>query len=80
MIYSRVHISKCTLAELGGDYQVEAANPERRDSFLRERNMDTFLIVTDLDPDPDSNENSKPPVSRPKLLLEKKQSQQTRCA
>ncbi|KAG8224710.1 hypothetical protein J437_LFUL004879 [Ladona fulva] len=41
----RVHITKETLECLSGDYEVEPGNGSDRDSYLRDHNVQTFLIV-----------------------------------
>ena len=41
---SQVHISRATLEELEGAYEVEAADGEARSKYLKERGIDTFFI------------------------------------
>ncbi|XP_071480369.1 adenylate cyclase type 5-like [Diadema antillarum] len=41
----RVHITKATLKFLNGDYEVEAGNGQERNTYLRDHNIDTFLII-----------------------------------
>lgn len=41
----RVHITRSTLECLGGEYEVEAGNGATRSSYLKEHNIDTYLIV-----------------------------------
>lgn len=43
----RVHITKETLKCLGDDYVVEPGNGGERNSYLRDHNIETFLIVPD---------------------------------
>ncbi|XP_076361837.1 adenylate cyclase type 8-like isoform X2 [Tachypleus tridentatus] len=43
-IAGRVHISKATLDYLQGTYEVEPGNGESRDSYLRNHNVQTYLI------------------------------------
>ena len=43
--FRRVHISKTTLLYLNGAYEVEVGEGGERDAYLRERNIETFLIV-----------------------------------
>ena len=42
---SRIHITKETLGYLNDDYEVEPGFGHERDSYLKERNIETFLIV-----------------------------------
>ncbi|KAL1116460.1 hypothetical protein AAG570_004933, partial [Ranatra chinensis] len=44
-IPGRVHITKETLRYLNGDYQVEPGDGGDRNSYLRDHNIETFLIV-----------------------------------
>ncbi|XP_024943776.1 adenylate cyclase type 6 [Cephus cinctus] len=44
-IPGRVHITKDTLACLDGDYEVEEGHGGDRNSYLREHNIQTYLIV-----------------------------------
>ncbi|XP_049822325.1 adenylate cyclase type 6 [Aethina tumida] len=44
-IPGRVHITKETLKCLGNDYVVEAGNGGDRNSYLKDHNIDTYLIV-----------------------------------
>lgn len=44
-MYSRVHITKETLACLEGDYEVEEGNGGERNTYLRDHNVQTYLIV-----------------------------------
>ena len=41
----RVHITTATLKFLNGDYEVEAGNGQERNAYLRDHNIDTYLIV-----------------------------------
>ncbi|XP_038044387.1 adenylate cyclase type 5-like [Patiria miniata] len=41
----RVHITTPTLKFLNGDYEVEPGNGKDRNSYLRDHNIDTYLIV-----------------------------------
>ncbi|XP_072401648.1 adenylate cyclase type 6 isoform X2 [Diabrotica undecimpunctata] len=44
-IPGRVHITKETLSCLGNDYVVEPGNGGERNSYLKDHNIDTYLIV-----------------------------------
>ena len=44
-IPGQVHISKETYMHLTEDYTVQPGNGSSRDSFLKERNIETFLIA-----------------------------------
>ncbi|KRT86538.1 Adenylate and Guanylate cyclase, partial [Oryctes borbonicus] len=44
-IPGRVHITKETLRCLGDDYEVEPGNGGERNSYLKDNNIDTYLIV-----------------------------------
>lgn len=44
---SRVHITKETLRYLDGMYKVEPGNGGERNSYLKDHNIETFLIVPD---------------------------------
>ncbi|KDR18711.1 Adenylate cyclase type 5, partial [Zootermopsis nevadensis] len=44
-IPGRVHITKETLRYLDGDYEVEPGHGGERNSYLRDHNIETFLIV-----------------------------------
>ncbi|KAK5646083.1 hypothetical protein RI129_004547 [Pyrocoelia pectoralis] len=44
-IPGRIHITKETLLCLNGDYEVEAGNGGDRNSYLKDHNIDTYLIV-----------------------------------
>ena len=41
----RVHITRATLMELGGKFEVEDGNGGERDEVLAKLNVETFLIV-----------------------------------
>jgi adenylate cyclase 5 len=41
----RVHITKETLRYLDGDYEVEPGHGGERNAYLRDHNIETFLIV-----------------------------------
>ena len=45
LFHSRVHITKATLAALNGSYAVEQGNGELRDAYLKEKGVETYLIV-----------------------------------
>lgn len=44
-IPGRVHITRETLKCLGSDYEVEPGRGEERNAYLKDHNIDTFLIV-----------------------------------
>ncbi|VVC86175.1 unnamed protein product [Leptidea sinapis] len=44
---ARVHITKETLACLGDDYKVEPGNGGERNAYLKDHNIETYLIVPD---------------------------------
>ena len=41
----RVHISQATLDYLGNEFEVEPGNGGERDSYLKEKNVTTYLIT-----------------------------------
>ena len=43
--FRRVHITKATLLELGGKFEVEDGKGRERDEVLAKLNIDTFLII-----------------------------------
>nr|XP_006820732.1 PREDICTED: adenylate cyclase type 8-like [Saccoglossus kowalevskii] len=43
----RVHISKETLSYLGNDYDTELGNAHERDTYLKLKDVDTFLVIGD---------------------------------
>lgn len=45
MWISRVHISQSTLECLHGEFDVEAGNGGERCDYLRERGIETYLVV-----------------------------------
>lgn len=53
-----VHISHETYMNLTGDYSVEEGNGGERDSFLRDKNVGTYLIRPKLDDDINFNLNN----------------------
>jgi len=44
-VVRRIHITKETLRFLGGDYEVEPGHGGERNAYLRDHNIETFLIV-----------------------------------
>ncbi|KAK6632591.1 hypothetical protein RUM43_013359 [Polyplax serrata] len=57
----RVHITKATLLQLNGKFQVEPGNGEDRESYLADHKVETFLIVPPKDaqnPDADIDRKS----------------------
>lgn len=61
-LFSRIHITSETLACLKSDYIVEPGLGQERDSFLRDYNITTWLIV-----------GSKRPVVKDVVKLEDEQ-------
>lgn len=45
--FRRVHITKETLKYLDGMYKVEPGNGGERNAYLKDHNIETFLIVPD---------------------------------
>jgi hypothetical protein len=45
LLARRVHITKETLRYLDGDYAVEPGHGGERNAYLRDHNIETFLIV-----------------------------------
>jgi adenylate cyclase 5 len=45
LVARRVHITKETLQYLDGDYAVEPGHGGERNAYLRDHNIETFLIV-----------------------------------
>lgn len=43
--YSRVHITKETLKCLDGDYEVEDGKGHERNSYLKDHQIETYLII-----------------------------------
>ena len=46
--FRRVHITEETLSYLNGDYAVEAGNGVERNTYLRDHNIETYLIKSDV--------------------------------
>ncbi|XP_023223232.1 adenylate cyclase type 5-like [Centruroides sculpturatus] len=46
-IPGRIHITKETLKCLNGDYEVEPGNGGERNAYLRDHNIETYLIIMD---------------------------------
>lgn len=46
-VFRRVHITKETLECLGDEYKVEPGHGEQRNAYLKDNNIETFLIVPD---------------------------------
>lgn len=55
-VAGRVHITKETLACLGGEYKVEPGNGGSRNAYLKDNNIETYLIV----PEETSRVDTKP--------------------
>ncbi len=49
IFYRRVHISKSTLLHLNQEFEVERAFGDQRDDVLKERDIETFFIVSPQD-------------------------------
>lgn len=45
LIHRRVHITKATLTALNGGYVVEQGKGQLRDAYLKEKEVETYLIV-----------------------------------
>jgi len=45
LVYRRVHISSVTLEHLKGSYKVEPGDGQSRDSYLKEHNVVTYLVI-----------------------------------
>ena len=45
VFFRRIHITEETLQFLEGDYEVEEGNGGDRNSYLKEHNIKTFLII-----------------------------------
>ena len=45
IVFRRIHITEETLQFLEGDYEVEEGNGGDRNSYLKEHNIKTFLII-----------------------------------
>lgn len=41
----RIHITKATLQYLNGDYEVEPGYGGERNAYLKENNIETFLVL-----------------------------------
>lgn len=44
-VFRRIHITKATLQYLNGDYEVEPGFGEERNTYLKEHNIETFLVL-----------------------------------
>lgn len=44
-VCSRIHITKATLQYLNGDYEVEPGFGGERNAYLKEHNIETFLVL-----------------------------------
>ena len=47
LLLRRVHISARTKDYLQGEYELEPGYGEQRDSYLRDHNIETFIILQD---------------------------------
>ena len=45
--FRRVHITKSVLNCLSGDYEVEEGRGQERDSYLKQYNINSYLIVAE---------------------------------
>ncbi|XP_047100932.1 adenylate cyclase type 5-like [Schistocerca piceifrons] len=61
----RVHVTSETLRCLGGDYAVEAGHGGERNAYLRDHNIETFLIVPQSGGGQASTPASRASVKRP---------------
>ncbi len=48
-IHRKVHISEATLNELEGAYQVKPGNGSARNTILKEKNIPTYIVVSQTD-------------------------------
>lgn len=44
-IYRRVHITKATMEQLGGQFELEPGNGGAREGYLADHKVETYLIV-----------------------------------
>ncbi len=44
-VYRRIHITKATLQYLNGDYEVEPGFGGERNAYLKDNNIETFLVL-----------------------------------
>ncbi|EEB11764.1 adenylate cyclase, putative [Pediculus humanus corporis] len=56
-IPGRVHITKETLACLNGEYKTEPGHGGERNSYLRDQNIETYLIVPSTSPRPNTTKH-----------------------
>nr|XP_020481754.1 adenylate cyclase type 7 isoform X1 [Labrus bergylta] len=59
----RVHITEATLKHLNKAYEVEVGNGHSRDSYLKELNVQTYLVIDPRSKDPSLNSAAKPRVN-----------------
>ncbi|KAI6222383.1 Adenylyl cyclase V [Aphelenchoides fujianensis] len=67
-IAGRIHITRETLDALNGAFKVEPGHGQERSSYLREHNVETYLIVPDENHEPVSRHRAAP-VSHKELQL-----------
>lgn len=44
-VYRRIHVTKATLQYLNGDYEVEPGFGGERNAYLKDNNIETFLVL-----------------------------------
>lgn len=68
-MFRRVHITKETLDALNGTFKVEPGNGAERSEYLREHNIETFLIAADQEHENLNDSYRAAPVSQKQLQL-----------
>jgi class 3 adenylate cyclase len=63
----RIHITKATLDALNGAFKVEPGNGAERSTYLKEHEVETYLILADEDHEPSNHRAA--PASRKELQL-----------
>uniref|UniRef100_A0A7E4V1G9 adenylate cyclase n=1 Tax=Panagrellus redivivus TaxID=6233 RepID=A0A7E4V1G9_PANRE len=68
-IPGRIHITKATLDALKGAFKVEPGNGQERSKYLKQHNVETFLIVHDDSRDIARNHQATLPISKKELQM-----------